>query len=83
MRKDVSPWGPTMQAAISTKELVLRALTGGSVDVSGVDYSLHDLTQIALALKPEAHLAVRDAGSMTPLERASIASVGTGRVVFL
>ena len=72
-----------MQATISTKELVLRAMTGGSVDVSGIAYSLHDLTQIALALKPDAQLAVRDAEALTPLERASIASVGTGLVVFL
>ena len=62
---------------------MLRALTGGSVDVSGISYSLHDLTQIALALKPDAHLAIHDAEIMTPLERASIASVGMGLVVFL
>ena len=72
-----------MQAAIPAKELILRAMTGGSVDISGFGYSLHDLTQIALALKPDAQLAIRDANDMTPLERASIASVGTGRVVFL
>ena len=72
-----------MRATIPTKELVVRAMTGGSVDVSGVDYALHDLTQIALALKPDARLVVRDAEIMTPLERASIASVGIGRIVFL
>ena len=72
-----------MQAAQPTKELVLRALTGRDVEVSGLTYSLHDLTQIALALRPPAALSIRDTASMTPLERASIATVGAGKVFFL
>ena len=66
-----------------TRTLLLRALDGQDLDLDGDAYPLHDLTQIALVLRPEASLAIRHAEHMTPLERASIASAGRGRVVFL
>ena len=63
--------------------LMRRALAGESLTLDRDDHSLHDLTQVALALMPGAALSIRHAAFMTPLERASIASVGRGRVVFL
>ncbi len=65
------------------RTLLRRALTGQSLDLDGSVYPLHDLTQVAAVLQPQASLAIRNADHMTPLERASIASVGRGRVVFL
>ena len=65
------------------KILVRRALEGESLIVDGGDYTLHDLTQIAVALQPEANLAIRHAKVMTPIERASISTAGRGRIVFL
>ncbi len=73
-----------MHTAIDdTRTLLRRALAGQDLDVDGGAYRLHDLTQIALMLQPQASLAIRHADHMTPLERASIASAGRGRVVFL
>lgn len=65
------------------RTLLRRALTGQSLDLDGSVYPLRDLTQIAAVLQPQASLAIRHADHMTPLERASIASVGRGHVVFL
>ena len=66
-----------------TNVILRRAFAGESLTVDRDGYSLHELTQMALALRPEAALAIRDAALMTPIERASIASVGRGRVLFL
>ena len=72
-----------MEAVADTKTIVRRALAGESFVVDGLAYSLHDLTQIALAVQPEANLAIRHAETMSPIERASIATVSRGRIVFL
>ena len=63
--------------------LLRRAFAGESLTVDRGEHTLHDLTQIALALRPDAGLAITQAGTMSPLERASVATVGRGRVVFL
>ena len=74
---------PTMTVAEETKSLVRRALAGESFTIDREAYSLHELTQIAVALRPEANLAIRNAALMSPIERASIATAGGGRIVFL
>ena len=63
--------------------MLRHALAGGSMTLDRHAFSLHDLTQLALALQPGATLAIRDADLMTPIERASIATVGRGHVVFV
>lgn len=72
-----------MRPLNDTKILLRRALEGESLTLDRDRYTLHDLTQVALAIQPEANLAIRHAEFMTPLERATIASVGRGRVLFL
>lgn len=69
--------------AEETKALLRRALAGESFTVDREAYSLHDLTQIAVALRPEANLAIRNAALMSPIERSSVATAGKGRIVFL
>ena len=64
-------------------KLLRRALEGESLTLDRVTHTLHDLTQIAVALREDANLAIRNADLMSPIERASVASVGRGRVVFL
>ena len=63
--------------------LLRRALAGESLTLDRVTHSLHDLTQVALALREDANLAIRNADLMSPIERASVASVASGRIVFL
>ena len=63
--------------------LLRRAFAGESLTIDRNDHSLHELTQIALALRPDAGLAIVHAAAMSPLERASVATVGKGRVEFL
>ncbi len=63
--------------------LLRRAFAGESLTVDRTQHTLHELTQIALALRPEAGLAIKEAAAMSPLERASVACVGRGRIVFL
>ncbi len=72
-----------LRAGADIRALLRRAFAGESLALERDDHSLHDLTQVALALKPHATLTLRFAATMTPIERASIASVGKGRVVFL
>ena len=72
-----------MEANADTKTIVRRALAGESFIVDGLAYSLHELTQIAIAVQPEANLAIRHAEIMSPIERASIATAARCRVVFL
>ena len=64
------------------KRWLRQALAGENLALDSLTCSLHDLTQIAVALQPGADLAIRNASLMTPLERASIQSVGKGRVLF-
>lgn len=71
-----------MNEPINTKQLLRRALAGENLSVDGADFTLHDMTQIAVALQPGSDLAIRNAAMMTPIERASIACVGRGRVLF-
>ena len=68
---------------VDVREMLRHALAGGSMTLDRHAYSLHDLTQLALALQSSATLAIRHAEIMTPIERASIATVGRGRVVFV
>ena len=72
-----------METIADTKTIVRRALAGESFVLDGLAYSLHDLTQIALAVQPEANLAIRHADIMSPIERASIATAARCRIVFL
>lgn len=72
-----------MQTLDDPKNLLRRALAGESLTLDREVYSLHDLTQIALALHPGANMAIRQANLMSPIERASIATVGQGKIVFL
>ena len=67
----------------NVRDLLRRAYAGESLTLDRHAYSLHDLTQIALALRTEATMAVRHADLMSPIERASVTTVGRGRVVFL
>ena len=71
-----------MDTAEDTRHLMRRALAGENLNIDSASYSLHDLTQLAVALQPGADLAIRHAATMTPIERASIATVGKGRVLF-
>ena len=41
-------------AECTTRELLMRALSGADIDVDGVTFSLHDITQLAAALRPGA-----------------------------
>ena len=66
-----------------TNSLLRRAIAGESLTIDGDAHSLHELTQLAVALREDANLAIRNAQLMSPIERASVASVGRGRIVFL
>lgn len=67
----------------TTNSLLRRAIAGESLTIDGDAHSLHELTQLAVALREDANLAIRNAQLMSPIERASVASVGRGRIVFL
>ena len=67
----------------TTKSLLRRAIAGESLTIDGDAHSLHELTQLAVALREDANLAIRNAQLMSPIERASVASVGRGRIIFL
>jgi hypothetical protein len=71
-----------MDTPEDTRHLMRRALAGENLNIDGLAYSLHDLTQIAVSVQPGADLAIRHAATMTPIERASLATVGKGRVLF-
>ena len=79
---DCQPGSPRMQQIDDTKRLMWRALAGESLSIDSMCYSLHDMTQLAVALQPGADIAIRHASTMTPIERASISTVGKGRVLF-
>ena len=72
-----------LHEAQDAKDLLRRALAGESFLLDRAVCTLHDLTQIALALRPGANLAIRHSDLMTPIEKSSIATVARGRVVFL
>ena len=74
---------PAMKKLEDTTTLLRRALSGESLTLDREAFSLHDLTQIAVALREGANLAIRNGDLMTPIERASIATAGRGRIVFL
>lgn len=71
-----------MDQPIDTKQLLRRALAGENLSLDGASYTLHDMTQIAVAVQPGSDLAIRNAFMMSPIERASIATAGRGRVLF-
>ncbi|MCX8253739.1 protein of unknown function [Beijerinckiaceae bacterium RH AL1] len=66
-----------------TKTLLRRAIAGESLTIDATIHSLHEMTQLAVALEEDANLAIRNAELMSPIERASVSTVGRGRVVFL
>ncbi len=72
-----------LHEALDDKDLLRRALAGESFILDRAGCTLHDLTQIALVLHPNASLAIRHSDLMTPIEKSSIATVGRGRIVFL
>ncbi len=63
--------------------LLRRAIAGESLTLDSEIHSLQVLTQVAVVLQADANLAIRNAELMTPIERASVASAGRGRIVFL
>ncbi len=63
--------------------LLRRAIAGESLTLDSEVHSLQVLTQVAVVLQADANLAIRNAELMTPIERASVASAGRGRIVFL
>ena len=67
----------------NTSSLLRRAIAGESLTIDGDAHSLHEMTQLAVALREDANLAIRNAQLMSPLERASVESVGRGRIIFL
>ncbi len=73
------------QSAIAeptTRDLLARALSGADLDLDGVLFSLHDITQLAAALRPGASLTVRNSECLTPIEQTSIWTVMPGQVRF-
>ena len=64
------------------RSLIAEALLGSSLVVDGHVLSLHDMTQLAIALAPAACLTVSNSASLAPLEKASIGSVARGAVQF-
>lgn len=69
-------------AELTTRGLLVRALSGADIDVDGVIFSLHDITQLAAALRPGASLTVRNSECLTPIEQTSIWTVMPGQVRF-
>ena len=67
----------------STTSLLRRVIAGESLTIDGDTHSLHELTQLAVALREDANLAIRNGQLMSPIERASVASAGRGRIIFL
>ncbi len=69
-------------AEFTTRDLLVRALSGADIDVDGVAFSLHDITQLAAALRPGASLTVRNSEGLTPIEQTSIWTIMPGQVRF-
>ena len=70
------------QDATAVKVLVAETLCGSDMDIDASAFSLHDITQLAAALRPGASLTIRNSGALSPLEQASISSVMPGQVRF-
>lgn len=71
--------------AISAFHLKELAIAGGSIVLSQskeTNYSYHDLISIALCLKNNATLTIKQADNITDLQRKSIASAKPGQVIF-
>ena len=94
MRLRLPPWIEAIEALVAnaengldpseltTRGLLVRALSGADIDVDGVVFSLHDITQLAAALRPGASLTVRNSECLTPIEQTSIWTVMPGQVRF-
>ena len=74
---------PSRQTPVAVRALVAETLCGSDMDVDARALSLHDVTQLAAALRPGAVLKVRNSGTLSPIEQASIASVMPGQVHFV
>jgi hypothetical protein len=68
---------------LTVRALLAKALSGADIDVDGIDLSLHDITQLAAALRPGASLTVRNSDSLSPIEQTSIWTVMPGQVRFV
>ena len=68
---------------LTVRGLLAKALSGADIDVDGIDFSLHDITQLAAALRPGASLTVRNSDSLSPIEQTSIWTVMPGQVRFV
>ena len=68
---------------MTVRGLLAKALSGADIDVDGIDFSLHDITQLAAALRPGATLTVRNSDSLSPIEQTSIWTVMPGQVRFV
>ncbi len=69
-------------AELSAHGLLVRALSGADIEVDGMVLGLHEITQLAAALRPGASLTVRNSECLTPLEQTSIWTVMPGQVRF-
>jgi hypothetical protein len=68
---------------LNVKGLLAKALSGADIDVDGIGLSLHDITQLAAALRPGASLTVRNSDSLSPIEQTSVWTVMPGQVRFV
>jgi hypothetical protein len=59
-----------------------QALSGADVVADAMTLGLHDLTQLAAAVRPNAKLIVVNSDFLSPLERACVATANPGHVVF-
>ncbi len=79
----ISQAAPDADASVpTTKDLLTLALSGLDVSADASACSLHDLTQLAVALGPDAKLTVLNWGHLTPIEQACITSARPGQVSF-
>ena len=69
-------------AELSAHGLLVRALSGADIEIDGMVLGLHEITQLAAALRPGASLTVRNSECLTPLEQTSIWTVMPGQVRF-
>jgi hypothetical protein len=68
--------------AVAFKALIATALLDRSLSVDAARFNLHELTQIAVALRPERVMTVQSAERLSPIEQAAIASASSGQVHF-
>ena len=72
-----------MPLASDHHAVLRRALDGENVTLDSDRHSLHQITQVAAALNAGANLIIHHGRLLTPLERATIQSVGRGHISFL